>query len=1245
MHRLVERRSTIAFAICLLCAASMGMMTGCSGGSGGSSGDKIPQVFNQRNVNLYQEVPAIEIQGNSVTVNVANFPTYPSSGSAYTTIRDFNPKTVRTAELYDANKDGIDDSLINNLNSFCNAANRLIDMELASCMQTPGSVAVPPVPPRKQQGYGDPPNGINYEAWTSQWREVPGENRFINQYPNTMPSSAGAGGTNGTQFIQIILPFEIDPSKVFDLTAVGNDFIDANALEIVDEVGGHVNTMVLINGRDKDGLSHVTDPNLGELSGVVLDPGSGKSSIVFVAQTAVDQVTPIPSSRAFNTWLVQDEIRIHLKAVYDSTNTEIRVDSRWCILEDGKLPLPPTVLGIEALDYVNELPGQPYLDPKGNFKLIERGTSFKITFDKPVLPECVGQSIVFMAAPFNGNTEPLPTSLAINPPLPGNNPCANSGVYYDPIAPNITVLAELYFANAGGGDPIASGTSAVIPYRCYPLHQNNLATYILNPIIDLPGSSDLGSPPFINSADITRMRITLTLQPPEFNVLTGSTYSSAGGILIPTPINMGITGLLQGDVSSVGPAAAVSETFTVDDGGRYVNAPVAPNALYYAMGPYGLGVVDLDGNGFTTNNPDFSKEALVTCHRFYNVNGNAASGSGSNPITNPNNQSSFAARAKRMGDLIGGVTNTPYIGIGANTPMPGINEGSTGIDEIVKDSNGNPQLFPDPEGSTKYVNITDVELGDFLDSIYFDRGNPWAHKSLHLSPTNLNAIGNFANNLINTPPTPNPPPLSIPIGLRATDVILDEFDLSSEGAFVIMGKEVFTLDLMTLGIGRANYTGFIHLKPAGSSQVDTPFPPNAANWLNGMMLPQKTNFMNLGPVADSCTFALNWFYGSRQQIGNFLFVADKTNDAVQVLNSNTFDVITTLTSLNAPDAVAVSPDLTKLYISNSGGQSVSVYNVNPRSDKFLYSIANIWVGSQPKGICAQCDGEDVFVCNYGSNSISIINPTTNTVRKTVSALLNKPWDMVCGPRQSTFGFQTGVYHAYISNFGGDNILIYESGPDGIGGIGYDDVLDPVPDKGPGGQPLAAINDPRGLCWDPTMFQNPTLSGGCYVAHRSGSYGMISRIMFKAQQAPNGPIFLIPNSGSVGGTPGFGKRVFLVTSQWGGSSNPLSGMAATDVSFLDYNRDAWINQNWIGNVWVTSYGDLGQNPHNHLPINNKHPIKILNNSVIPTFTPDRLYISYLNKPVIDVLDPTTSQKLKTITGLPHGARVIKGYFKN
>ncbi len=1176
------------------------MGAGCSGGGSGDPSQDTVNLFNNRNVNLYTEVPAIEIEGNRIL-------RVPPQGENFWGIRNFNPQTSKESGLYDADRDGIKDTPINEFASYCNAANNLLDIELAACAVKAGNNV-------KNEGY------LFDEVWDGPWVKIPNTIQYHYVLPDTMPATADATGTNGTQFLQLILPFEMLRGSIFDTSQTDPEavnYLNLNALTIEDEDGNVVPCTVLVNGVDVTGDdSYKDDPNFSQLKGVNIDPGPGKSSIVFIAQTAAGTLGSVPDQIAFTVWATLKEIRIALKKVVDVNHQEVNTDSRWVVQLDNVDPADVPVvkvISVEALDPVLDASGQAVVDPDGPYTLVNRETSFLLRFDKPVIPEALGQSIVFAAAPFNGNTAPSPTSLAFNPPPPNKNICEDGGAYHDPIAPNVSLYTTLVYP-----DGTSTGTQGIIPFRCHPLHQNNLCAYILNPVIDLPGSTDLGTPPFNDPlvTEYTRIRLTVQVYIHDTNQLTG-TASELSPI-----VNMGVCGYFRETMTTESLA-----TFTSTSGGRYVNAPVCPQALYYAMGPNGLGVVDLDGNGFTTNDPDFSKVSLVTSQKFYNRFGNAGLGLGNNY--------SYGAKA------VGGAP--PYIGLGANTPFPGINEGSDGMDTVVKDSNGMASLFPRPGGEYKFSNITDVEVGDFLDALFFDAGNPWAHKSFHISAINQTATGNYTNNLIATPPTPNPPPLMIPIGMRATHVLLDELSLSNEGAFVIMGKEVFTGDLFNLTGGAviAPNTGFIHLLPAefAGSAVDEPFPPNPSRW-GGVFV----DFLNTGPVADSSTIGMGMIYGSRQQIGNFLFVADKANNVVQVLNSNNMDIITTLTGLNQPNSVAVTSDLTRLFVTNSGGQSVSVFNVNPRSDNFLYLESQIWVGSNPRGLCCQPDGEDVFVCNYGSNTISIINPNTNMVRKTISSLLNKPWDCVMGPRQTVFGFLTGVFHGYISNSGGDNILIFESGPDGFGGIGYDDILDAVPETNTTGVPWLPIHRPRGLTWDPLYYQQNLLTGGCYVAHHSGSYGVVSHIQFTAQQGPIGPIFLIPNAGSIGGTPGFGKRVFSITAQWGGKSNPLSGSSASDIALLDYNRNAWVNENWLGNLYVTNLADLGQNPLTELPTNNKHPIRILFGAIATTMNPDRLFISYEFTPVIDVIDPLSSSIVKTITGLPAGAKVLKNYFK-
>jgi YVTN family beta-propeller protein len=377
---------------------------------------------------------------------------------------------------------------------------------------------------------------------------------------------------------------------------------------------------------------------------------------------------------------------------------------------------------------------------------------------------------------------------------------------------------------------------------------------------------------------------------------------------------------------------------------------------------------------------------------------------------------------------------------------------------------------------------------------------------------------------------------------------------------------------------------------------------------------------------------------------------DKANNVVRVMNSNTMEVITTLTGFSAPDSAEVSSDLTKLYVTNSGSGFLSVFDADPMSADFLSHVSDVPVGILPKGICVQPDNEDVLVCNFGSSSISIIDVASNTVRKTVSALVSKPWDLVAGPRQTTFGFGTGVYHAYIANFGGDNVLVFESGPDGFGGIGFDDILDPIPEIGSGGTQYLPIEDPRGICWDPHFVDPNFLNGGCFVGHSSGATPVVSRINFTKQQAPWGPVFLQPNSGAIGGTPGFGKRVFEITAQWGGPANPLSVSqgAVSDIATMDYNRDYWLYSNWTGNPYVTNFGTVSDNPSFGLPKNHKHPNRILNfhgsSAHEPVALPDRMFVSFAFSNSVDVINPLDGSLVKTITGLPAPAKVLKSYFK-
>ncbi|RYY38988.1 MAG: hypothetical protein EOO08_11970, partial [Chitinophagaceae bacterium] len=75
-----------------------------------------------------------------------------------------------------------------------------------------------------------------------------------------------------------------------------------------------------------------------------------------------------------------------------------------------------------------------------------------------------------------------------------------------------------------------------------------------------------------------------------------------------------------------------------------------------------------------------------------------------------------------------------------------------------------------------------------------------------------------------------------------------------------------------------------------------------------------------------------------------------------------------------PMGVAVSPDGSRVYVTNNGSANVSVISPNAYG-----VIATIPVGSQPYGVAVSPDGSRVYVANQGSNSVSVINAATNSI--------------------------------------------------------------------------------------------------------------------------------------------------------------------------------------------------------------------------------------------------------------------------
>lgn len=86
----------------------------------------------------------------------------------------------------------------------------------------------------------------------------------------------------------------------------------------------------------------------------------------------------------------------------------------------------------------------------------------------------------------------------------------------------------------------------------------------------------------------------------------------------------------------------------------------------------------------------------------------------------------------------------------------------------------------------------------------------------------------------------------------------------------------------------------------------------------------------------------------------------------------------TIHFISSPEGICVSPDGTKLYVANYYSDSVSI--INTATNTVSAAIA---VGIGPLGISVSPDGSKVYVTNIYDSTISVINTTSNTVSATI----------------------------------------------------------------------------------------------------------------------------------------------------------------------------------------------------------------------------------------------------------------------
>lgn len=119
----------------------------------------------------------------------------------------------------------------------------------------------------------------------------------------------------------------------------------------------------------------------------------------------------------------------------------------------------------------------------------------------------------------------------------------------------------------------------------------------------------------------------------------------------------------------------------------------------------------------------------------------------------------------------------------------------------------------------------------------------------------------------------------------------------------------------------------------------------------------------------------------------FLWVVNPDNNSVSLMEvGNDLNVKRKeLTVGVEPQSIAITPDDSKVYVTNMVSGTVSV--INTAQQKVVRTIP---VGAEPFGCALTPDGTKLYVANFSSDTISVINTSTDQVVRTIVGIGVKP---------------------------------------------------------------------------------------------------------------------------------------------------------------------------------------------------------------------------------------------------------------
>ena len=153
--------------------------------------------------------------------------------------------------------------------------------------------------------------------------------------------------------------------------------------------------------------------------------------------------------------------------------------------------------------------------------------------------------------------------------------------------------------------------------------------------------------------------------------------------------------------------------------------------------------------------------------------------------------------------------------------------------------------------------------------------------------------------------------------------------------------------------------------------------------------------------------------------GSTVVVSNRGDNTVSIIDAKTLRVRATLPVCQQPEEIAILPDSSKAFVTCSGSSqvaSIALKNDAPNGDKKEDRVmALLDVGKTPVSLALKPDGGELIVCNFDSDSISIVETGNDEVSSSPDI----------GQRPSRGLVTLDNSRLYVTNFGSNSVTVYD----------------------------------------------------------------------------------------------------------------------------------------------------------------------------------------------------------------------------